>query len=76
MQTVMVNGVKYQVLPAGRKALEHGEMLYWREHRRAYRFMCLDGDDYIMRNARHPDLFDVLSRDVVEGELQPITPIA
>jgi hypothetical protein len=75
MWTITLNGEQFEVLPARMKKLEPGVALCWRDHRRAYRFLCKDGNDYIMRNMRYPDNFEAFSESIVEREFHPIVRI-
>ena len=72
MNTVIVNGMRHEVLPLSEAGPELGSVLLWRDHRRVYRLLCRDGDEYVMRNVRHPTVFEAFPISIVEHEFCPI----
>ena len=58
MRKVMVKGEPYVAGPLRDADVRPGALVSGIFNRRAMRIVCLDGDDVILRNLRHPDLLE------------------
>ena len=64
---VIVNGRRYSTAPMTEEDMRPGAFIRWKESRRAFRIVCIDGDDVILRNIRKPNLLEaVASGSLVE----------
>lgn len=61
MKRVRVNGEVFVTSPLRCENICPGTLVRGYENRRVYRIVGKDNDDYVLRNVRHPDLFEVAS---------------
>ena len=59
MMKVVVNGNNFEALAMSADDVRPGSLVRWKESRRAYRIICLDEGDAILRNLRNPRLLEV-----------------
>ena len=58
MMRVVVNGNNYETLTMNADDIRPGSFVRWKESRKAYRIVCLDEDDVILRNMRNTSLLE------------------
>ena len=71
---VTVNGEPCALRPLAEGDVAPGAMVRCRQGRRVYRVLCEDGPDVVMRNARHPELFDACPRSSMPGLYDLVVP--
>ena len=58
MMRVTVNGERFEAVPLNEGDVRPGALVRWKESRKAYRIVCLDEDDVILRNMRNTSLLE------------------
>ena len=74
MMRVVVNGNNYETLTMNADDIRPGSFVRWKESRRAFRIVCLDGDDVILRNLRKRDLLEATPKRTMMQECWLLTP--
>ena len=74
--TILVNGEPYRKSSLHDVDFGPGTIIAQRFGRRVYRVLCQDGDELVVRNVRHPSLFDALPLDTLKEEYCLVTPLA
>lgn len=57
---VTVLGKRYSCKALEKRDVKPGALIRWQVNRSAYRIVCLDGDDAILRNLRSPHLLEAV----------------
>lgn len=63
MRKITVNGKAYTMRPLYLEDVVPGTLVCGCYVRKAYRILMRDGDEWIIRNLRHPDLVDVATTE-------------
>ena len=74
MMRVTVNGERFEAVPLNEGDVRPGALVRWKESRRAFRIVCLDGDDVILRNLRKRDLLEATPKRTMMQECWLLTP--
>ncbi len=72
--TVTVNGKRYEAVRLSARDLKPGALVRYRENRKAYRIVCFDGEDAVLRNMRKPSLLEAEPRDALLRECMLLLP--
>ena len=73
MQSI-VNGQKYDVVRLRKEDLVPGVFVREAVGRRAYRVLCIDGEEIVMRNLRKPALFEAVSLSDIDRDFRKLLP--
>ena len=76
MRTITVKGEPYLVSHLAAGEVAPGLLVTGIRHRKAMRVVCLDGDDVILRNLRHPDMLEAESIERMLQFYERIVPAA
>ena len=76
MRKVTVKGKSYVSAPLSIDDVAPGILLVGLFSRRAMRVVCLDGQDAILRNLRHPDLLEAEAIEKLAEHYERIVPLA
>ncbi len=74
--TIHVNGEPYRKSSLRDADFGPGTIIAQRFGRRVYRVLCQDGNELVVRNVRHPGLFDALPLETLRDEYCLVTPLA